>query len=283
VDGSAGARYGLTRMLVTVVTPCFNGMPYIQDCLRSVHSQTHREIEHLVFDACSADGTVETIQESGLPVKLHVERDHGQADALNKGFAVAKGDVFCWMNADDYWLRQDVLERAAAFLRDHPEIDVVSAGGRYVDEQGKLLDRIPLHPSPVRVLRYYCPIIQPATFWRREAHRKMRADLSFAFDWRMFIDMAKAGTRFGIVDEEWAAYRVHPGSKTAQDSAARKREVASVLAEEWGALAPPRVWAGIIAGAYTYAEKARRPAVKQLAKRANDLIGRLTLQRVWSC
>src|SRR5260221_13764077 len=115
--------------LVTIVTPSFNYGRYLGDCLASVRSQRYPRVEHILMDACSTDSTADSIRRFAgtYPLQVFVEKDGGQADALNKGFARATGGVFCWLNADDYWLHENVLAEAVEAL--DGGADVVTASG----------------------------------------------------------------------------------------------------------------------------------------------------------
>lgn len=273
---------GPRQPLVTVVTPSHNYGRFLGACLESVRAQTYPRIEHLVMDACSTDDTPAVLRrfERTYELVIHVERDRGQADALNKGFALSRGDVLCWLNADDYWLHPTVVERAVELLSTAPELGLVTATGRVVDESGALGARIPL--LPVAELRYHDTILQPATFWRRWVHQPLRDDLHFTFDWRFFLDLTAAGARARSVDEEWAAYRMHGVNKTAADPARRRREVADLLEAEWGRWSAQHLWARAIAAGYAASEATGISALKSCCSFANTAMGRLTGRRVFS-
>jgi glycosyltransferase involved in cell wall biosynthesis len=270
------------RPLVTVVTPSRNYGRFIGACLESVRAQRYPRIEHLVLDACSTDDTSSVLRrfDGMYDLRIRVERDRGQADALNKGFALSRGDVLCWLNADDFWLHQDVVERAVEVLGAAPHVDLVTATGRFVDEAGRPGTRIPL--LPVADLRYHDTILQPATFWRRSVHQRLRDDLDFTFDWRFFLDVAAAGARTISVDEEWAAYRMHAVNKSSADPARRRREVADLLETEWGRWSIQHGWARAIAAGYTASEATGISAIKSCCSFANTTMGRLTRRRVFS-
>lgn len=269
-----------TAPLVTVVTPSYMQGRFIGETLESVAGQSYPRIEHLVLDACSSDETAEVLRahaRAGLTVR--VEKDAGQVDALNKGFSLATGDVLCWLNADDYWLSDTVVEEAVAAL-DH--VQVVTGGGLVVTPDRRPLKPLPAEAAAVEELRYHDKLLQPATFWRREVHRALRLDLSFAFDWAFFLELAGAGASFEVVDRSWAAYRWHDSGKTALDSARRKREIATILREQNGALSAQHLWARLVAAGYATAEALRSERTKYYVACANDLMRRWTNHRVYS-
>ena len=164
--------------------PSYNYATFLAQCLESVRRQTYPHIEHIVLDGCSTDDSASIIEslEGTYPMRAIFEKDSGQADALNKGFAIARGDVFCWLNADDFWLSEDVVEEAILALANG--VDVVTAGGLYVDQDANALSSIGVSRQKVESqLRYGDPILQPATLWRSTVHRPLRVDLHYVFDW----------------------------------------------------------------------------------------------------
>lgn len=273
---------GASQPLVTVVTPSYNYGRFLGVCLESVRSQTYPHIEHVVVDACSTDETASVLErfDGSYALQVVVQRDRGQADALNEGFARARGDVFCWLNADDFWLHPGVVARAVDLLLAPDAPHLVTATGRLVDSSGQIGARIQLRPPAE--LRYHDTILQPATFWRSSVHRPLRDDLHFTFDWRFFLDLVSAGARTRSVDEEWAAYRMHAVNKTAADPARRRREVADLLEEEWGRWSAQHVWARAIAAGYRASERTGIAAIKSCCSVANTAMGRLTRRRIFS-
>jgi glycosyltransferase involved in cell wall biosynthesis len=270
---------------VTVVTPSYNYARFIGACLTSVRGQTYPRLEHIVVDGGSTDGSVDIIQSLAGAYDVHIlaGQDRGPADALNKGFARARGDLLCWLNADDFWLHDRVVEEAVRAFMDGA-IDVVTATGFFVDAGGRRLRRWPVKPSWVLAeLRYYDSILQPATFWRGTIHRELRADLGYTFDWRLWLDLQHAGARFAVRDHEWAAYRMHHVNRTASDPAGRRFEVARVLAEECGPASPQHLWALGMYGAYRGADALGSRALRRAAQLANVAMSKITRRRVFSC
>lgn len=272
----------MARPLVSIITPSYNYGRYIDDCLSSIRSQTYPAIEHIVLDACSTDDTAAVVARHARPeLRAFFEKDDGQADALNRGFARARGDILCWLNADDFYLHDRVIEEAIAALGD---ADIVTAGGRYVDTHGHPGRRIRVHPARVvRELPYYDTMLQPATFWRRSIHRPLRTDLHYAFDWQLFIEMRTAGARFETLTREWAAYRMHGINKSAADPAARRGEIAEILGAQWGRGSVQHRWADAIHRGYRLAEAIRSPMLKRSIWVANAASYVLSRRRVFSC
>jgi len=103
---------------VSVVTVCFNASATIGDALASVAAQSHPRVEHIIVDGGSSDGTMEIVRRYPHVAKMVSERDQGIYDAMNKGLALCTGDLVAFLNADDTYSSNDVLERAARIVAD---------------------------------------------------------------------------------------------------------------------------------------------------------------------
>jgi glycosyltransferase involved in cell wall biosynthesis len=97
----------------SIITVCFNSQATIADTLRTVAAQRYSDVEHIIVDGASSDGTLDVVKRSAYPVQLISERDRGIYDAMNKGIARANGDVIGILNADDFYPHAHVLERVA--------------------------------------------------------------------------------------------------------------------------------------------------------------------------
>ena len=118
----------LGRRRVSIISPSFNQRDFIQKTLESVAEQTTLPYEHIVLDACSTDGSVEPLkeyEERNDFARVIIEQDDGQSDAINKGFALANGDILTWLNTDDFYPNRDVLESVTGLFDAHPSVDVI--------------------------------------------------------------------------------------------------------------------------------------------------------------
>jgi glycosyltransferase involved in cell wall biosynthesis len=147
-------------MKISIVTPSFNQGQFIADAIESVANQDYPDKEHIIIDAQSTDKTIEVIKSyEHLPhLKWVSEPDEGQADAINKGFKMASGDVVAWLNADDYYLA-DTFSKVADVFERNPQVNIVYSDTMLVDKNKKLL-RI---KKITRLMMVYC-FIMAATY-----------------------------------------------------------------------------------------------------------------------
>jgi len=274
------------NLRVTIITPTYNQAQYIAQCIESVLQQTHRNIEYLIYDACSTDGTEQVIAPylEDARITYRREPDNGQANAVNKGFDAATGDIVCWLNSDDFFFDSESLAKVCDIFAAHEKIDVVAGDGYAASADGVLVEQIVI--SDAARISYKATTItdnflQPATFWRRNEIR-LDEKLHFVLDWKFFLSLYQAGSSFYYLPEFLAVYRLHGASKTTQDSAARKNEVCEILRFS-GASGAQRSWAWLIYRLYALSETLHIPAIKKIARFANIAMWRLSIGRIVSC
>jgi len=201
--------------LVTIVTPSFNMERYLPRTIESVLTQDYPNIEYIVMDGASTDGTHEILKAYGGRLQYFSEPDKGPSDAVHKGFQHAHGEILAWMGADDIYLPGAVRLGVEALLA-RPEIDVIYGEGYWIDEQGAVISRYPTLPFDATVFERDCFICQPASFFRASAYRRcgLDPDVNMSFDYDLWIRMAKQGIRFQMIPPYLAGSRMHHGAKT---------------------------------------------------------------------
>jgi glycosyltransferase involved in cell wall biosynthesis len=213
----------LNKPMLSIVTPSFNQRAFLMEALESVRQQNYGNVEHLVFDGGSTDGSVELLKEcSQRPEWAHLkwvsERDGGQSDALNKGFRMASGDLVGWLNSDDRYRPGcfDLIKTAEASA---PDIDVFYGDYTSIDEEGRLLEvRREIEFSRF-ILLYHKVLYVPSTstFIRRrvfEAGNFLDESFHFAMDYEYFVRLAMKGYKFRHVAGLMADFRWHSSSKS---------------------------------------------------------------------
>lgn len=272
--------------LITIITPSYMQGRYIEDCILSIKNQSWKHLEHIILDSCSTDSTDEVVNRhlKDYPAVYIREKDSGQANAINKGLDMAKGDIVCWLNADDFFMDERVLEKIVRIFNSFAQIDAVTGDGYYTDENRKLTVPITLEkPKYVQLkfLRHADYILQPSTFWKRNKVR-MDETLHYAFDWKFFMDLHKEGLAFIYSPEYYSCYRVQRDSKTFQDNAARKKEVCQVL--RYNGVNPlSLLWADIVYLNYWISEKTGIPVFRATISFLNKIFKRLTDGIIYSC
>jgi len=221
--------------VVSVVTPCLNMGPFLDETVRSVLDQDYPDIDYLVMDGGSTDGTLEILEGYNGRLRYVSERDRGQADAVNRGFGLTRSAIFTFLNADDTYLPGAVSAAVRAFA-DHPEAGVVYGDAWHVAEDGSPIAPYPVESFDRENLERRCFICQPAAFFRREAFASvgmLDVDLRFAFDYDLWIRMAR---RYEMVriDRYLATVRHHRRTKTMSESGAAMRETIAVLQRHYG-------------------------------------------------
>lgn len=208
----------MAQPLVSIVTPSYNQARYLETTLRSVLDQDYPSIEYLVADGGSTDGSVEVLRRYGDRLAWWAsEPDRGQTDALNKGFARARGEILAWLNSDDTY-EPGAIAAAVAYLTAHPETGVVYADTNFIDENGRPLGSFPAAQTDYRRLRQgYVHVPQQATFFRADLWRQvgpLDPDFYFAMDYDLWVRLARLAPFAYLPGQTWANFRLHSSGKT---------------------------------------------------------------------
>jgi len=203
---------------ISIVTPSFNHGMYLERTIRSVIDQNYPNLEYIVQDGGSHDGSAEILKKYADSLR-HWEsaKDNGQSHAINLGFRHATGEIMAYLNSDDFLL-PGTLPYIADYFRRHPEIDVVYGHRIVVDAEDREVGRWVLPPHNDEVLSSVDYIPQETLFWRRRIWEKVGGQVDesfqFAMDWDLLIRFRDAGARFVRLPRFLAAFRVHPSQKT---------------------------------------------------------------------
>ena len=208
---------------ISIVTPSFNQGAFIEEALRSVKEQKYPEVEHIVVDGASNDGTVEILKRyAAKPGWDHLrwisEPDAGQSDALNKGFRMATGEIFGWLNSDDRY-RSGCLATTAREFAKHRETDVLYGDYTWMDQGGDV-QRIRREIDFSRFILFYHRVLYIATvstFFRRRLFDDgnwLDAKLQYAMDYEFFLRLAARGYHFRHVPSLLADFRWHSQNKS---------------------------------------------------------------------
>ncbi len=221
--------------LVSIVTPCYNSSKYIEKTILSVLGQTYSNIEYLVFDGGSTDGTLEIIDKYKDRIDVFVsESDNGQADALKKGFAKCHGSILAWINADDVYASDAIESMLPLFLSGadvvYGNMDLIDGNGNYIGAR-RVAPYIP-RIADIGMLYGGFGIYQPAAFWTKSAYVKAGGvDDSFQFimDTDLINGFVRNRARFKFIHKTLVQFRVHEDSKTSTLDRVRRMEHKNVL------------------------------------------------------
>ena len=202
---------------VSIVTPSFNQAQYIESTIQSVLVQDYPQIEYLIVDGSSTDDTVDIIKKYQGQLAWWVsEKDQGQTDAINKGFARASGDILAWINSDDTY-EPGAVRLAANYLMEHPEVGMVYGDCNFINAEGRVIGRFASAQTNYRMLRQgYVHIPQQTMFFRGELWRQvgpLDPSFYFAMDYDLWTRIS-ARTGIKYIPQTWANFRLHTTGKT---------------------------------------------------------------------
>lgn len=217
---------------ISVITPSYNQGIYIEETILSVLNQNYPNLEYIIIDGGSNDSTVEVIKKYESRINYWIsEKDKGQSDAINRGFAMATGDIICWLNSDDYFL-PNTLNYISQHL-DTTKNEILFGEVDYIFEPDKTIK-----PSDVKNkfthynLSLYDYIIQPGSFWTKNFLANtgsLNESLHFVFDWEWFLRAKINHSNFKYVEKVFAVYRVHDAHKTSNGGDKRQKEIEYIL------------------------------------------------------
>jgi glycosyltransferase involved in cell wall biosynthesis len=224
---------------ISIITPSYNQGQYLEETIQSVLDQPYPNLEYIIMDGGSTDNSVEIIKkyESQL-AHWESKPDDGQADAINKGFKMATGDVLGWLNSDDYYTPGALREVAEYFNADDLKI-VFGECALYHEKSGKVKSSIVFKRAQSHKIEYSDYIIQPSSFWTRKTWEQvgeLNLKLNYTFDWDWYIRAERAGVAFHPVHQTWSVYRYHDQHKTGTGGDKRELELAGIYEHYHSAL-----------------------------------------------
>jgi glycosyltransferase involved in cell wall biosynthesis len=222
---------------VSIIMPSFNQGQFLESSIHSVLEQDYPNIEYIIVDGGSKDNSLEIIKK----YKDHLawwasEKDKGHADALNKGFSHATGEILAWLNSDDIYFPNAVSE-AVSILTNHPDVGMVYGDADLIDDSGVTVGKFASKQTSYRqMLRGSVHIPQATTFIRADVWRQVGPlDLSlfFSFDYDLWVKIAKV-SKVLYVPKRWAKFRIHGAGKTIVNDDRCYPDMLRVLERETG-------------------------------------------------
>jgi len=216
-------------MKTTIITPSFDQSQFLPATLLSVAKQKDCEIEHLIIDPGSTDGSLDLIQ---LHIKNHswasaiIGEDKSQTNAIDIGFKKASGDILGWLNSDDKYTHDHVIKNVVDAFEKNPSIDVIYCRGSFIDEHGVKIKDAFVHTNSSVLKHAFMTsigILQPALFMRKTAFKKageLDETLHFSFDYEYWLRLLRADCKFMHLPEIVTHAVIHDDAKTIRDRSA---------------------------------------------------------------
>lgn len=235
------------RPKVSVVTLSFNQGAYLERAIASVLWQDYTDVEYIVVDPGSTDGSRDILAAQSDNIDhLILEPDDGPADGLNKGFARATGDLYFYLNADDFLVTPTVFSTAAAVFDEDPTLDVVAGHGFIVDPDYRILRHYRSPPFATwRCALGSANLLQQSTLFRREAFERaggFNAENPACWDAELNFDLGRSGAKVRVLEAYWSSFVIYPDSITGSQRLAhylrgyRKRVYETCFGRRPGAL-----------------------------------------------
>ena len=221
---------------ISIITPSYNQVAFIEQTILSILNQDYPDLEYIVMDGGSTDGTLEILKKYSERLTWISEPDRGQSHALNKGFRMATGEVLAFLNSDDLY-EPGALIKVGHYFAEHPETTWLTGRCRIIDHDGKEIRKAVtayknfwLKVGGYRILQILNFISQPATFWRREVIEQvglMDERLYYTMDYDYWLRIGQRSRLFNL-NQNLAFFRVHLDSKTGGSVSAQFNEQISV-------------------------------------------------------
>lgn len=206
------------KPLVSIITPTYNQAKFLTETIESVLKQDYKNIEYIIIDGGSNDGTLDILKKYSDKVFWISEKDKGQTDAINKGLKIAKGSILAYLNSDDTYYIKNAVSLAVDYLINNSNIKIVYGRSIYVDERGQRIGYYNSYEFDYEKIFSEClnPIPQPSTFIKREVFEKIGLfdeKLSYAMDLDFWL---RAGLffQFGYLPQILSTFRLHSESKS---------------------------------------------------------------------
>ncbi|CAN6134386.1 WcaA Glycosyltransferases involved in cell wall biogenesis [Methylophilaceae bacterium] len=202
---------------ISIITPSFNQVDFLEQTIQSVLNQNYANLEYIIIDGGSTDGSVDIIKKYSDKLTYWVsESDQGQSDAINKGIKMATGDLIAWQNSDDIFY-SDVFNHIALYSIKYPKVNLFVGDINLIDKYGNNIRDVKyVNPIYKSLLYEGMTLTNQAAFWRRKIHNDLgylNVSLHYGFDYEWFLRVLKKNK--GIhVNMTLGALRLHGETKT---------------------------------------------------------------------
>lgn len=211
------------NMRVSVVTVTLNSERFLPECLASVATQGDYLQEHIIVDGGSTDGTLEIIRKQAAAdsrVRWISEPDKGISDAMNKGVALATGDIITHLNSDDYYPQPGILSTVVNCFLCNPPVTWLTGGLTFVSENGSYIRDIRVRRYSFRRLVRGNILLHPSTFIKRDLFNAVggfNVSLSYSMDYDLFLRLGNIFSPMAV-DKQLSCFRIHASSRSGAQS-----------------------------------------------------------------
>ncbi len=223
-----------TPIKVSIITPSYNQGQFIEATINSVINQTYNNIEYILLDACSRDGTEKILNKYKGEIDIVIrEKDKGQTDAINKGFKLATGDLVGWINSDDI-LYPDCVERIVQAYNKNPQASIIyNSNYHVIDKNGEVIreSKLEVH-SRNYLLKEKFDVLQPGSFYHRDKINEVEfldERIHYCMDLDLWLKLLTIGGITDIKGKAVAAYREWELTKTSTGAEKFYRNIFDVL------------------------------------------------------
>lgn len=228
--------------LVSIITPSYNQGQFIEQTIQSVLGQNYPKLEYIVVDGGSTDCTLDILKKYDGQLIWISEKDRGQADAINKGFRMAKGEIVAWLNSDDVYA-DGAIHKAVDYFLNHKDVALVYGDADIIDAEGRFFKKFEFsQPFDLwTLIHLHDYIVQPATFFKRDAISSigyLDESLNWCMDWDLWIRLA---LRYEVsyIKSVLASSREYEITKTSTGGKKRLKEILSLMRKYSGEKYPP--------------------------------------------
>jgi glycosyltransferase involved in cell wall biosynthesis len=274
-------------MKFKIITPTYMQGRFIEKTIISVAEQTYKNYVHIIIDNNSTDET-KSIVDHYLKLNNKIiylrGKDTGPAQAINKGLEYCDTDLVCWINSDDEFFDNNVLQIIVKKFIEDPKIEIVTGNGYYINENGRNISPIVtdyIKSNKIDTIQRYCNILQPSTFWRQSDIR-LDESLKYCFDWDLWLKFQQANKNFVQVNEYLSKYRVHADSLTHMDGSKRRFEI-YLMVKKYGQNKSIVIWCFFIFLMFLSSEKLNISILKVIALKLNNIVFRISNKKIVSC
>lgn len=217
---------------ISIITPSYNQGQFIEETILSVLGQQYENLEYILIDGGSNDNTIDIIKNYENQISYWIsEKDSGQSEAINKGFAKASGDIVMWLNSDDVLMPGILNKISSYFHNDFPCLwfgnCIMFSEEKGVSSSGSNL----VFASKTYQLEDTDYIIQPSSLWNRKALEivgGVNEELYYTMDWEWYLRAKNSGVAFLAIEHCISMYRIHAAHKSSNGSTKRQDEIAII-------------------------------------------------------